>query len=84
MAVDGSGNTYLTGSVTSPDLPGPSGGFQSAKKGFGTFRSSDRGSNWGNPNAGLGSLRVEAIAVDPTRSQNNTVRCRRSPTTSRV
>src|SRR5262249_19206022 len=37
----------------------------SAKKGFGTFRSGDRGANWGSPNAALGSLRVEALAVEP-------------------
>src|SRR5262249_52884639 len=38
MAVDADGNTYLAGSVTSPDLPTTAGAWQGAKKDFGMFR----------------------------------------------
>jgi uncharacterized protein (TIGR03437 family) len=65
MAVDAAGNTYLAGSVTSPDLPATAGALQSAKKGAGAYRSSDKGVTWNSPNSSLGSLRVEAIAINP-------------------
>ncbi len=65
IAVDGPGNLYLTGSVSSPDFPvvNPA---QQFSTDVGLFRSSDKGSTWGAANPAFGTSKVLSIAADPS------------------
>ena len=64
LAVDASGNAYLTGGVSSPDFPLVN-SIKQFPAGVGLFRSSNQGSTWGTANPNLGTARVFALATDP-------------------
>lgn len=67
IAVDGSGISYVTGSVSSPDFPLVS-SIKQFPSSVGLFRSSNQGSTWGSANANLGTAKVLTIATDPSNS----------------
>ena len=64
VAVDGTGNLYVTGSVASPDFPvvNP---VRQVSSGVGLFGSSDQGATWGKANSAFGTAKVSSLAADP-------------------
>ena len=69
MALDSSGNVYLTGQVSSPDFPA-SGGIQTQGGSVGLYRSQDRAASWAQGGSGIGASKVLALTPDP---RNNAV-----------
>src|SRR5216684_4228802 len=71
IAVDSTGNAYVTGTTTSGDFPTVN-AFQPTPGG-GFFLSADGAATWTASNSGLTSPNVTALAVDPTIPTNHTV-----------
>jgi hypothetical protein len=69
IALDSSGNLYVTGQVSSPDFPA-SGSTQTQAGSAGLYRSQDRAGSWGQAGSGVGSSKVLALGPDP---KNNAV-----------
>jgi uncharacterized protein (TIGR03437 family) len=69
MALDSTGNLYLTGRVSSPDFP-ISGSVQAPSGVVGLYRSQDRAATWAITGSGIGLAKVLALAADP---QSNAV-----------
>src|SRR5439155_10696858 len=69
MALDSTGNLYLTGRVSSPDFPIP-GTFQGASGSVGLYRSENRAATWVSAGTGVGPAKVLALAAHP---KNNAV-----------
>jgi Beta-propeller repeat/Putative Ig domain len=65
IAVDSSGNVYLTGTTSSPDFPLVNA--MQAKGGGGLFKTTNGGTSWSVINAGLPFV-TSAIVIDPTNS----------------
>ncbi len=66
MALDSTGNIYLTGRVSSPDFP-ISGSLQASSDSGGLYRSADRAATWTSSSSGMGSVKVLALVADPQR-----------------
>lgn len=67
-AVDSSGNSYVVGTVSSPDFPlvNP---IKPMSGATGLFHSSDQGNSWGSANSNIGNAKVNALASDPGNPQ---------------
>jgi uncharacterized protein (TIGR03437 family) len=65
IAVDGTGNLYVAGSVSSPDFPlvHP---IQQFSTNVGLFHSADQGSTWGPASTAIGTAKISALASDPS------------------
>ncbi len=68
VALDGSGNTYLVGTVSSPDFPvvNP---IQKVPGAVGLFSSSNQGNTWGIASSSIGTAKVISLATDPGNPQ---------------
>lgn len=68
IAVDASGNAYVTGGTSSDDFPTVN-AFQSSFQGRGAFSSTDAGASWSPvANSFPFTMSITAIALDPTNS----------------
>ena len=65
IAVDSSGNAYVTGSTTSADFPVTAGAFQPLNGGSGAYKSRDSSGNWSSIKNGLSADEISALAIDP-------------------
>ncbi len=65
IAIDSSGNAYVTGKTDSIDFPVTEGAFQALNAGSGAYRSQDAGGNWNAIENGLSVGEVSALAIDP-------------------
>ena len=64
LAVDSSGNAYVTGQVQSPDFP-TAGPIQSPAGTVGLYRTQNQGNTWSAPNSVAGPVKVQALSTDP-------------------
>ena len=64
VALDSTGNLYLTGRVSSPDFP-ISLGVQAPSGVVGLYRSENRAASWSFPGNGVGPAKVLSLAADP-------------------
>ena len=65
IAIDSSGNAYVTGKTDSVDFPVTEGAFQSLNAGSAAYKSQDSGGNWNAIKKGLSVGDVSALAIDP-------------------
>ena len=64
LAVDSGGNSYIAGTVSSPDFPlvNP---VKQVSGNAGLYRSTDQGNTWSAPNSTVGKSSVLSLAADP-------------------
>lgn len=67
ITVDSEGNSYVTGTTSSVEMPVPR-GFQRTNASGPTFKSTSAGQDWGLINAGLATSFVWNLVVDPSNS----------------
>ena len=65
IAVDSSGNAYVTGKTDSVDFPVTEGAFQALNAGSAAYKSQDSGGDWNAIKNGLTVGDVSALAIDP-------------------
>jgi hypothetical protein len=64
IALDSSGNAFITGTTDSTDFPTTPGVFRASNGG--AFKTTNSGGNWGPINSGLASPNIISLSVDPT------------------
>lgn len=66
VAIDGSGNAYVSGTTGSTDLPATAGAFQTASADVSIYKSTNGGASWVLSNVGMpGDVYLGGIVVDP-------------------
>lgn len=66
IAIDESGNAYVSGNTASTDLPATAGAFQNATADVSVYKSTNGGASWLPSNVGLpGDVYIGGVIVDP-------------------
>jgi photosystem II stability/assembly factor-like uncharacterized protein len=65
IAIDSSGNAYVTGKTDSIDFPTIEGAAQPLNAGSPAYKTQDSGGNWNSIKSGLPVAEVSALAIDP-------------------